>query len=270
MGLTTEKSHRFQAHHGSGTIFFSFCNLRCIFCQNYQISHDGMGQEISLKKLTEIFLELQRRGCHNINLVSPISYIPHIAIAIVDAKKEGLTIPVVYNTNAYESVEALKALDGLIDIYLPDFKYWSPTVAEKLSGVPKEKPYPDFAKEALLEMKQQVGDLVVENKIATKRASRAAPGSSRRTCRIKRNIPMDRPKSRDRNASSASCPSIIRSTRQIPSPCSEGKYGRRSTTWLLIILLREGFKNVFIQETTSAPLFVPDFDEPEPFISQSE
>ena len=96
---------------GSGTIFFSFCNLRCIFCQNYQISQDGDGEEISLERLMEIFLDLQGRGCHNINLVSPTPYIPHIATAIIDAKKRGLDVPILYNTNAYESVETLRTLD---------------------------------------------------------------------------------------------------------------------------------------------------------------
>jgi putative pyruvate formate lyase activating enzyme len=127
-----------------------------------------MGEEISLDSLTEMFLSLQSQGCHNINLVSPTPYVPHIAMAIVEARKKGLVIPVVYNTNAYESVEALKVMDGLVDVYLPDFKYWNDAVAAKLSGTPKEKSYAVFAKEAILEMKRQVGDLVVEDKIAKK------------------------------------------------------------------------------------------------------
>ncbi len=151
---------------GSGTIFFSFCNLRCLFCQNYQISQDGMGEEISLDELTEMFLDLQGRGCHNVNMVSPTPYIPHIAMAIMEARKKGFVIPVVYNTNAYESIEALKAMDGLVDIYLPDFKYWSSAVAERLSGTPKGRPYPIFAADAILEMKRQVGNLVDENNVA--------------------------------------------------------------------------------------------------------
>jgi putative pyruvate formate lyase activating enzyme len=125
-----------------------------------------MGEEISLDELTEMFLDLQGRGCHNVNMVSPTPYIPHIAMAIMEARKKGFVIPVVYNTNAYESIEALKAMDGLVDIYLPDFKYWSSAVAERLSGTPKGRPYPIFAADAILEMKRQVGNLVDENNVA--------------------------------------------------------------------------------------------------------
>jgi putative pyruvate formate lyase activating enzyme len=254
---------------GSGAIFFSFCNLRCIFCQNYQISQEGMGQEIALMKLTEIFLDFQGSGCHNINLVSPISYIPHIAMAIVGAKKEGLTIPVVYNTNGYESVDALRTLGGLIDIYLPDFKYWSPIVAEKLSGVPKGKPYPDFAKEALLEMKRQVGDLVIKKKIAKKGLlirHLVLPGGLARSKEIfqwiGQNLGTDTfisLMSQYYPAHKAHAVPLLR--RRI----RQGEYDA-----VVDYLLGEGFKNVFIQETTSAPLFVPDFEEPEPFLSKQK
>jgi putative pyruvate formate lyase activating enzyme len=250
--------------YGSGTIFFSFCNLRCIFCQNYQISHDGMGQETSIRKLTEIFLELQTRGCHNINLVSPVSYIPDIVAAIGDAKKEGLTIPVVYNTNAYESLEALRSLNGLIDIYLPDFKYWSPTVAERLSGVPREKPYPDFAKKALLEMKRQVGDLVVENKTATRGLllrHLVLPGGLAGSKEIFKWI--------GQNLGTETFISLMSQYYPVHKantiPLLRRKIRQEEYDRAVDYLVGEGFKNVFIQETTSAPLFVPDFEEPEPF-----
>ncbi len=249
---------------GSGTIFFSFCNLRCVFCQNYQISHDGTGQEISLKRLTEMFFELQVRGCHNINLVSPVSHIPHIAMAIVDAKKEGLTIPFVYNTNAYESIEALRVLEGLIDIYLPDFKYWSPTVAEKLSDAPKEKTYPDFAKAALLEMKRQVGDLVAEGEIATKGLlvrHLVLPGGLAGSKEIFQWI--------GQNLGTKTFISLMSQYYPVHKanrvPMLRRKIRQEEYDAVVDYLMREGFKNVFIQETTSAPLFVPDFDEPEPF-----
>ena len=249
---------------GSGTIFFSFCNLRCIFCQNYQISHDGMGQEISLKRLTEIFLELQSRGCHNINLVSPVSYIPHIAVAIADAKKEGLTIPVVYNTNAYESIGALRALEGLIDIYLPDFKYWNPTVAEKISGIPKGKPYPDFAKETLLEMKRQVGDLVVEDEIATRGLlvrHLVLPGGLAGSKEIFQWI--------RQNLGTETFISLMSQYYPVHKantvPLLRRKIRQEEYDMVVDCLVNAGFKNVFIQERTSAPLFVPDFEESEPF-----
>jgi putative pyruvate formate lyase activating enzyme len=252
---------------GSGTIFFSFCNLRCVFCQNYQISQDGMGRELSLKRLTEMFLDLQGRGCHNINLVSPVSYTPHIAMAIVDAKKEGLAIPVVYNTNAYESAEALKTLDGLIDIYLPDFKYWNPSVAEKLSDAPKGKAYPDFAKAALLEMKRQVGNLAVENEIATRGLlvrHLVLPGGLAGSKEILQWI--------GQNLGTETFISLMSQYYPVHKaetiPLLRRKIRQEEYDMVVDYLIGEGFKNVFIQETTSAPLFVPDFDEREPFLSK--
>jgi putative pyruvate formate lyase activating enzyme len=238
--------------------------LRCVFCQNYQISHDGVGQEVSLKKLTEMFLELQASGCHNINLVSPVSYIPHMAMAIIGAKKEGLIIPVVYNTNAYESVKALRTLGGLIDIYLPDFKYWSPIVAEKLSGVPKERPYPNFAKEALLEMKRQVGDLVVKKKIAKKGLlvrHLVLPGGLAGSKEIFQWI--------GQNLGTDTFISLMSQYYPVHKahavPLLRRRIRQEEYDRVVDYLLVEGFKNVFIQETASAPLFVPDFEEPEPF-----
>ena len=248
---------------GSGTIFFSFCNLRCIFCQNYQISHDGDGEEISLERLTEIFMDLQGRGCHNINLVSPTPYIPHIATAIIDAKKRGLNIPVLYNTNAYESVEALKALEGLIDIYLPDFKYWSPAVAEKLSGVPKGKSYPDFAKEALLEMKRQVGGLVVLDGVATRGLlvrNLVLPGGLAGSKEIFQWIGQNLGTDTFISLMSQYYPVHMANT----VPLLRRKIRQQEYDAIVDYLINEGFKNVFLQETSSAPLFVPDFDKQEP------
>jgi putative pyruvate formate lyase activating enzyme len=249
---------------GSGTIFFSFCNLRCIFCQNYQISQAGMGDQISVEQLTGIFLILQNRGCHNINLVSPIPYIPHIAIAITRAKESGLTIPVIYNTNAYESAEALKMMKGLVDIYLPDFKYWSPTVAERISGAPKEKPYPNFAKEALLEMKRQVGDLVFENKIArTGLLVRhlVLPGGLAGSKEIFRWIRQNLGTRTFISLMSQYYPVHMANT----VPLLRRKIRQEEYDPVVDYLAKEGFENVFLQETTSAPLFIPDFDEQEPF-----
>ena len=110
---------------GSGTIFFSHCNLGCVFCQNHTISQEGFGQEVSILRLAEIFLEQQERGFHNINLVSAVQFIPQVAKALESARAQGLRIPVVYNSNGYESLTGLRMLDGLVDIYLPDFKYWN-------------------------------------------------------------------------------------------------------------------------------------------------
>lgn len=253
-----------SGNSGSGTIFFSFCNLRCVFCQNYQISHDGMGQAISQQALAEIFLTLQTGGCHNINLASPVPYIPHIATAIREARKGGLTIPVVYNTNAYESVEALETLDGLIDIYLPDFKYWSPAVAEKLSNAPRGKPYPDFAKKALLEMKRQVGDLVVEEGIAKKGLllrhlvlPNGLAGSKEIFQWVAENLG---------TGTYISLMSQYYPTHEAHRfPLLRRKIRLEEYTVVTEHLLGEGFENVFIQEIESASLFVPDFEDDEPF-----
>ena len=136
---------------GSGAIFFSGCPLFCVFCQNYQISANCSGTEISVKRLADIMLRLQDEGCHNINLVSPTPYVPEIIKALKLAK---LDVPVVYNTSGYERVQTLKALEGYVDIYLPDFKYVTEDTAEKYSGA---RDYPSVAKDALAEMLRQRG-----------------------------------------------------------------------------------------------------------------
>jgi len=151
---------------GSGTIFFSYCNLQCIFCQNYQISQLGWGQEYSILELADIMLELQRSGVHNINFVSPTQFSYQIREAILIAKDKGPGIPLVWNSNAYELPETLHDLEGLIDIYLPDFKYFDPGNGLKYSSI---KDYPKYAKLSLEEMQKQVGYLHVdENGIAEK------------------------------------------------------------------------------------------------------
>ena len=139
---------------GSGTVFFSGCNFSCIFCQNYEISQGDFGNEISIERLAQIFIEQQDRGVHNINLVSPTIYVPSIIEAIKMAKNNGLNIPIVYNTNGYENVETIKMLDGYIDIYLPDLKYYDDEVGIKYSKV---QHYFETASKALIEMIKQVG-----------------------------------------------------------------------------------------------------------------
>jgi len=145
--------------HGSGTIFFTNCNLGCIFCQNWSISHLGEGSEISFEELAEMMLILQKYGCHNINLVTPTHQVPMILRALEIAIDRGLKIPIVYNCGGYESVETLKILEGIIDIYMPDFKYADPAVAERYS---KAEDYPSVAKRAIREMYRQVGDLIID------------------------------------------------------------------------------------------------------------
>ncbi|MBC7324141.1 MAG: radical SAM protein [Moorella sp. (in: Bacteria)] len=144
---------------GSGTIFFSHCNLGCVFCQNYDISRGHHGEKVSLEKLARIMLSLQERGCHNINLVTPSHYVPQIIAALAIAAERGLGLPLVYNCGGYEEKATLEQIAGLIDIYMPDFKYADPEVGKRLSHVPD---YPQVAKEAIKEMQRQVGDLQVD------------------------------------------------------------------------------------------------------------
>lgn len=138
--------------NGSGTIFFSNCNLRCIYCQNYYIGEEGYGVDINIERFSEICLDLQKEGASNINLVTPTHYIPLIIEGIKIAKENGLTIPIVYNSSGYEEVNTLKLLDGIVDIYLPDFKYYDDLLAKKYSGCDN---YFNIAKEAIKEMVRQ-------------------------------------------------------------------------------------------------------------------
>ncbi len=146
---------------GSGAIFFSFCNLSCVFCQTSDISQKGEGTPVDAERLSDIMLWLQNEGCHNINLVTPTHVIPSIVSALLIAREKGLTLPIIYNSGGYDSVETLRKLRGVIDIYLPDFKFWLPETAENLCGA---RNYPDVARKALKEMHRQVGNLVIDEK----------------------------------------------------------------------------------------------------------
>jgi len=142
---------------GSGTVFFSNCNMNCVFCQNYEISQQGKGKEISIEELADIFIKQQEKDVENINLVTPTSYVPQIIEAIKIARKNGLKLPIVYNTNGYEKVETLKMLEGYVDIYLPDFKYSDDDLGKRLSKVDN---YFEIVTEALEEMYRQTGKAV--------------------------------------------------------------------------------------------------------------
>lgn len=145
--------------NGSGTIFFSHCSLRCTFCQNYEISHLGEGRTVSDDRLAAIMLELQHAGCHNINLVTPSHVVPQILAAVHLAAQRGLVVPLVYNCSGYDRLETLQLLDGIVDIFMPDFKFWHPDVARDTCNAPD---YPETAKQALIEMHRQVGDLAID------------------------------------------------------------------------------------------------------------
>ncbi len=250
-----------SGERGSGNIFFSSCNLRCVYCQNFQISHEYKGKKTSIDDLVEIFFVLQGMGAHNINLVSPTPYVPFIVPAIMQARKEGLLIPFVYNTHGYENVETLRMLDGLIDIYLPDFKYWSGEVARRLSSAGD---YPETAQRAILEMKRQAGNLVTEEGIAQKgilvrhlvlpsnlAGSRQVLGWIKKELGIETHV------------------SLMAQYNPLHKALDFPMLGRRIKEGeyeaLLDIAVHEGFQNVFVQDLESAEAYVPDFEREEPF-----
>ena len=148
---------------GSGTIFFSNCNLQCSYCQNYSISQLGVGEYYSIDKLARMMVKLQKRGAHNINLVTPNHYVPQIIKAIYNAKKSGLNIPIVYNSSGYDSKKTLELVSGIVDIYLVDMRYSNPLYSKRYSGA---KDYVKVNRAALIEMHRQVGDLVLDDVIA--------------------------------------------------------------------------------------------------------
>jgi putative pyruvate formate lyase activating enzyme len=149
-----------RGRRGSGTIFFAGCNLRCVFCQNYDISWEADGQELAAPQIAALMLDLQDRGCHNVNFVTPEHVVPQVIEAIHEAVGRGLRLPIVYNTSAYDSLHSLELLDGIVDVYMPDFKFWDPAVAKRLVLAAD---YPERAQAAFREMHRQVGDLVFDH-----------------------------------------------------------------------------------------------------------
>ena len=145
---------------GSGTIFFTHCNLLCLFCQNFDISHQGVGQEVTDNELAGIMLDLQNQGCHNINFVTPSHVVPQILAALEVAVEHGLDVPLVFNSGGYDRIATLKLLDGVFDIYMPDFKFWDSQAAESSC---QAADYPEVACKALAEMHRQVGDLQIDD-----------------------------------------------------------------------------------------------------------
>jgi putative pyruvate formate lyase activating enzyme len=143
--------------NGSGTIFFSYCNLRCVFCQNFDLSWEGQGRPARPRDLARMMLHLQDQGCHNINFVTPEHVVPQMLEGLLEAVEQGLRLPIVYNTSAYDSLESLRLLDGVVDIYMPDFKFWD---ADTAKWIVKADDYPVVARRTIREMHRQVGDLV--------------------------------------------------------------------------------------------------------------
>lgn len=163
---TRGPARRSFSEGGSGTIFFSSCNLACVYCQNWTISQLRSGEEAEIEDLAQMMLSLQERGCHNINLVSPTIWVPQILKSLIIARKRGLKLPLVYNTGGYDAVETLELLDGIIDIYMPDIKYSDDAAGLKYSRVPN---YWSVVQEAVREMHSQVGDLVIHKQGLAKR-----------------------------------------------------------------------------------------------------
>jgi putative pyruvate formate lyase activating enzyme len=146
--------------NGSGTIFFSGCNLRCVFCQNYDISWEVRGERVTPERLADMALELQARGCHNINFVTPEHVVPQILEALPHAISRGLTLPIVYNTSSYDSPDSLQLMDGIVDVYMPDFKVWTRERARRYLRMPD---YPEVARSTVVEMHRQVGQLILDD-----------------------------------------------------------------------------------------------------------
>jgi putative pyruvate formate lyase activating enzyme len=253
-----------SGERGSGAVFFTSCNLRCLFCQNHQISQGEPGSSMDINDLIDIFFRLEEEGCHNINLVSPTPYIPLLADAIRGARRRGLTLPFVYNTNAYETVAALKTLEGLIDVYLPDLKYASQAMAVRLSGAAPKASYPDCAKAAILEMCRQVGHLVIEKGIAGRGLlvrHLVLPGGLAGTREVAAWI--GEALGRQCHISLMAQYEPLHDVHQYR--VLTRRITRREYDGLVAYLLEEGFENVFIQELESAPFYIPDFQKANPF-----
>lgn len=247
--------------NGSGNIFFSSCNMRCVFCQNYQISHSLKGKEFSIDELVEIFFDLKEQGCHNINLVSPTPYVPMILCAIEKAREKGLNLPFVYNTNAYENEETIRLLNGYIDIFLPDFKYWSPVIALKLSDA---KDYPQNAARAILEMKRQVGDLIIKNNVGERGLiirHLVLPNNLAGSKQVLNWILTHLGNKTFLSLMSQYYP--LHNAHQYPMISRRLK--KEEYNELIDFLIQNGFENVFIQEEESASLLIPDFEKEKPF-----
>lgn len=242
---------------GSGTVFFSNCSLSCVFCQNFNISQEHTGKEISVEKLSDIFLKLEDQGADNINLVSPTHYIPQIISALYIAKENGLSIPVIYNSNGYENIEALKYLNSFIDIYLPDIKYFNDKYAIKYSSAPQ---YFSYAKEAVLEMYRQVGVPVFENGLIKKGIiirHLLLPGLLSESKKILDWISGNLSKDVYISLMSQYIPMYKASC----FPEINKRVSPKSYEWLIDYFLSLGLKKGYTQEYSSAQdVYTPDFD----------
>lgn len=246
---------------GAGTIFFTGCNLRCVYCQNYQISQQNIGKKYSIQELANIMLKLQDHGTLNVDLVSPTIWAEQIKQAILKAKKQGLNIPIIWNSNAYEEVKMIRTMDGLIDIYLPDFKYGDNDLALKYSNV---KDYVEKAKESIREMLNQVGNLKLSKNKTAKRGlivrHLVLPNNIKNSLRvlecikeIDKNIYINLMSQYEPVYKAKEFPKINRNIKK--------KEFERISNYVLEL----GFKNGWIQEINSQSVFLPDFTKKSPF-----
>lgn len=250
-----------SGENGSGTVFFSGCTLKCVYCQNGEIANCNIGKEITVERLSQIFLELMEKGAHNINLVTPTHYTLHIVEALKIAKEKGLSIPVIYNTSGYERVETLEMLSGLVDIYLPDFKYFSRDLSKRYSNAEN---YFEYAEKAIEEMYRQVGAPVFNDSGLMKKGvivrHLVLPNHSDDSMKIIKylyntygdNIYL----------------SIMNQYTPMPSLCDSGKYPELSVKLsekeyerVLDYAINLGIENAFIQEgETANESFIPNFN----------
>jgi putative pyruvate formate lyase activating enzyme len=263
--------NRALAHHGeeppisgtrgAGAIFLSSCNLKCIYCQNYQISHDVSGERMDSEGLSGIMLALQEKGCHNIEPVTPTPQMPQLMEALLIARRRGLRLPLVYNCGGYENPEVLKLMEGMVDIYLPDFKYGTENNALTLSGV---KDYPLYALESIKEMVRQVGDFLLEDDGIAKRGilirHLILPGFVSNSLAVLELI---------KEHISVSVPlSIMSQYTPMPSVTNHPHLKRRITRdeyeRVINHALDMGFENIFTQDEDERAL-TPDFEQKAPF-----
>lgn len=247
-------------NQGAGAIFFSHCNLKCVFCQNYQISQQGIGKPCTVDELVQIMLDLQGQGCANVDLVSPTLWWKSIQAAIIKAREQGLTLPIVWNSNGYESIHVLKEMNGLIDIYLPDFKYSDDALAFKYSGV---KNYVQTAMSAISEMWHQVGGFTVVDGVAKKGLivrHLVLPGQVQNSLGV-----LDRlaPIGTEIHVSLMNQYEPLFNAHQFPE--INRRVSREEFEQVHDHLVDLGFENGWVQEFDEGRKLVPDFTKSEPF-----
>jgi len=260
-GLHFGEEPSLSGDKGAGTIFFTGCNLKCVYCQNYQISWQNLGKEYSVEELAGLMLELQNQGALNIDLVSPTIWVNKIKLAIINAREKGLSLPIVWNSNAYESVEMIKGLKGLVDIYLPDFKYGDDNLALKYSGV---KNYVKKAKAAIKEMLNQVGNIKLSEQGIAERGLMVRhlilPGNVENSLKVLEYI---------REIDKDICFNLMsqyepvfkaKNFAEIDRNISAEEY-KKVFDYLLELELENGW----VQEMKSHAVFLPDFTKEKPF-----